>query len=329
MRPMQKVKGPLSVGSLTPSNSLLTLVPDVWLSRIVLFCAITLLASPLVAEGQTTLVSSVPANGATGVSGDAPVVFTFSTNMDTAATFALFFAGMSPVLVSPSWSADGTQMTNTPDSSFPGGTAINWMVMGQSAAGVMLGGTTTGSFTTGSGGPTIVSVIPAVGSTNVSLTAPAVFTFNTSMDKAVSRAMFYTTLGAAVTVTTAWNAEGTWFTNTPTPAFPAGAHITWFMTGQDTLGRALSGWVNGDFTTGNGGSTTPTLVSSSPADNATNVQSGAPVYFTFSVAMNTNLTTALFREFTAPSQPLPITSSWSADRTMLMCMPTRRFPGGK
>jgi hypothetical protein len=290
---------------------------------------IALLASPFVVQGQTTIVSIVPTNGATGVPGDAPVVFTFSTNMNTSATFAYFFAGTSLVFVSPSWSADGTRMTNTPASSFPGGTPINWMVTGQSAAGDPLGGTTTGSFTTGSGGPSLVSLVPTNGSANVSLTAPVLFTFSTNMNTAASQAMFYNTLGAAVTMTAAWNADGTQLTNTPTPAFSANTYITWFMTGQDAWGRTLSGMVNGSFMTGNGGSTTPTLSSTSPTNNASNVLPTAPVFFTFSVAMNTNLTTAQFHESAAPSQPLPVTAAWSADRTMLMCTPNPALPAGK
>jgi hypothetical protein len=290
---------------------------------------IALLASLVAAQGQPTIVSVVPTNGATGVSGDAPVVFTFSTAMDTAATVALFYSESGLVLTSPSWSADGTRMTNTPSSSFPGNSTITWLVMGQSTQGAMLGGTTTGSFTTGSGGPTIVSVTPPSGSTNVSLTAPVVFTFSTNMNKTASLAMFYTSLGASVTVTPSWNTDGTRLTNAPSPAFPANTFIMWLMSGEDTLGRALGGTVNGSFMTGNGGSTTATLVSTVPTNSAANVPTNAAVMFTFSVAMNTNVTAAQFRQVSAPTELLPTTASWSADRTMLTCMPTPGFPPGQ
>ncbi len=326
---MQQVKRARSVGKVASSNSLLALVQDVWLSRLVLVCAITLQASLPAAEGQTTILSSVPANGATGVSGESPVVFTFSTNMNTTATFAYFFAGTSLVFVSPSWSADGTHMTNTPPTSFPGGTTINWMVMGQSAAGAMLGGTTTGSFTTGSGGPTIVSVTPTNGSSNVSLSAPVVFTFSTNMDQSATRVVLYNTFGSPVPMTAAWNSEGTRLTNTPSPALSASTYFTWLGTGQDAFGRALTGGLNGSFMTGTGGTSIPTLVSTTPTNGATGVLTNAPVYFAFSVAMNANLTSAQFHESTAPGQALPVTLSWAANGTVLSCTPNPAFPAGK
>lgn len=331
MCPMQQVKRPFWVGRVTFSNSLLTPVRDVWLSRIVLFCAITLLASSRVAEGQTTIVSIVPANGATSVSGDTPVVFTFSTNMDTAATFTFFFAGTSPVLVSPSWSADGTRMTNTPASSFPGGTTINWMVMGQSAAGDMLGGTTTGSFTTGSGGPTIVSTVPATGTTNVALTAPVVITFSVPMDTAETMVQFLnngTFPPTFISTTPSWSADGLRLTNTPAPSFPGNTTIIWLADGQDTLGTALEGQMSGIFMTGTGGGAAPTIVTMIPANLATNVALGAPVIFAFSTAMNTNTTEVQFKDASAPLVSLPVTKSWSADRTWLTNTPSLPFPAG-
>ena len=53
------------------------------------FGLLVFLASLRLAIAQPT-VSSVPVSGATGVSPSAAVVFTFSTNMDTTATFAEF-----------------------------------------------------------------------------------------------------------------------------------------------------------------------------------------------------------------------------------------------
>ena len=325
---MQRLNSPLPASRATFSKSLLALVGGVEFWR-TSFTLLALLGSLLVAKGGPTIVSSMPANGATGVPGVVPVVFMFSTNMDPSATFTYFFAGTSIVFVTPSWSADGKWMTNTPNSSFPGGTMINWMVMGQSAAGAMLEGTTTGSFTTGSGGPTIVSITPATGSTNVSLTAPVILTFSSSMNPAVTKAVFYGRLGATLSVTPTWNPESTRLTNTPTPAFTASTPVTWLVTGQDTLGRALSGTASGNFMTGTSGSPTPTLVSVAPTNNATGVPPSYPVYFVFSMAMNTNLTTVQFYEPTAPTQFLPATFAWTADRTMLSCTPTPEFPGGK
>jgi len=259
----------------------------------------------------------------------APVVFTFSTNMSTATTHAYFYDNTGSVPTSASWSADGTRLTNTPYSPFAGNETITWLVAGRSAAGVTLESTPTGTFETGSGGPIVVSVTPPTGSTNVSLTAPVVFTFSTNMNKTASLAMFLNSLGSFVTVTPSWNADGTRLTNTPTPAFTANTYITWLMTGVDTLGNALSGTANGTFKTGTGGSTTPTLVYTFPTNNATSVLTNSPVFFTFSVAMDTNLTVAQFHKASVPSELLTVASSWSQDNTMLFCTPAPGFPAGQ
>ncbi len=281
------------------------------------------------ALAQPVIVSVSPTNGATGVAGELPVVFSFNVPMDTNMSLAYFFSGAGLVLTDTSWSADGRRMTNTPSSAFPGNTAINWMVMGQSATGQMLGGTTSGSFTTGSGGPTLLSVTPQTGSTNVALAAPVIFTFNTNMAKTACRAMFYGALGSPVSVIGAWNAEGTQFTNTPNPPFTPNTSISWLIVGQDAWGRDLSGAVSGVFMTGNGGGTTPTLLSMMPTNTATGVQTNLPVIFVFSVAMDTNLTVAQFRDAANSSQLLPVTSSWAGNQTMLSCTPTPGFPAGK
>lgn len=288
-----------------------------------------LLVPAMPAQAQPTVVSVVPANDATEVPGDAPVVFTFSINMNTTLTFAYFFSDSGVVTTTATWSADGKRMTNTPLSSFPGSSTITWMVTGQSAAGVTLGGTTFGSFTTGSGGPIIVSVSPATGSTNVSLTAPVVFTFSTNMNTTACLAMFFDDMGSPVAVTASWNAAGTQLTNTPTPPFTANTYILWLVSGEDVLGRELGGTVNGTFQTSAGDSTTPTLVSNSPTNNAAGVLTNLPVLFKFNVPMDTNLTVAQFHEASVPSQLLSVTPSWSEDQTMLWCSPNPAFPAGK
>jgi hypothetical protein len=53
--------------------------------RLVLVCGVTalLLVTLGQALGQPAIISTVPATGATGISSNASVVFTFSTSMDT------------------------------------------------------------------------------------------------------------------------------------------------------------------------------------------------------------------------------------------------------
>ena len=107
------------------------------------------------ARAQPTLVSTVPADGATGVSTATAVVFTFSVAMDPDATDVSFVDLFNPfnlIPTTPSWSANNTVLTCTPLPSFPANKTIFWAVSGQSAAGDPFEMDPFGSFTTGSGG---------------------------------------------------------------------------------------------------------------------------------------------------------------------------------
>jgi len=113
-----------------------------------------MLASPRRAVAQPTILSTVPTNGATSVSPGAAVVFTFSTNMDPAATFVVFSditaSNESPTMVL-GWSAGNKVLTCTPSPQFANNHHIAWNVDGQDAVGNPLAGTTDGNFTTALG----------------------------------------------------------------------------------------------------------------------------------------------------------------------------------
>ena len=125
-----------------------------------LLAMMMLLAGVRQAVALPTIVSTVPSQGATGVTPGAAVVFTFSTNMDTAVTSALFvdvtasdetnIGDLSPTVVS-SWSAGNTVLTYTPSPQFANNHTISWSVNGQDTMGNPLTGTTQGSFTTVAG----------------------------------------------------------------------------------------------------------------------------------------------------------------------------------
>jgi Bacterial Ig-like domain len=104
------------------------------------------------AHAQPALISSVPANGATGVSVTTNVVFTFSTAMNTSATSAIFiYDSTNFIFATPSWSAGNTVLTCSPaPATFPANKTISWFVNGQSSGGIPLS-PVFGSFTTGGG----------------------------------------------------------------------------------------------------------------------------------------------------------------------------------
>lgn len=104
-------------------------------------------------QAAPTILSTVPANGATGVSTTTTIVFTFSEAMDTNETAALFYdAAFNFYTTTDSWNAGNTVLTCTPDSAFPLNTNISWVVSGQNPGGDPIGGLPIGSFNTGIGG---------------------------------------------------------------------------------------------------------------------------------------------------------------------------------
>jgi len=107
------------------------------------------------AWAQPALVSSVPANGATGIPTNTAVVFTFNTSMDPGVSSATFYYGGNTVVpVTSSWSAGNTVLTCTPVQGFPPGTNINWSVIGLSSNNQLITPAPTGRFTTAFGGAT-------------------------------------------------------------------------------------------------------------------------------------------------------------------------------
>jgi len=68
----------------------------------------------------------------------------------------------------------------------------------------------------------------------------------------------------------------------------------------------------------------PTIVSVVPTTGATGVSASAAVVFTFSGAMNTTLTTAMFED--TNGNTLTTTPTWSTDNKTLTCTPAPAFP---
>lgn len=110
----------------------------------------------LAGSGQAQVtVSSDPASGATGISTNAPVVFTFSGPMDTnsdSTSVSFFYIGSLgevTLSVASTWNSSSNQLTCTPSPAFPASHMIVWSVDGQDADGNSVSGE--GYFTTGTG----------------------------------------------------------------------------------------------------------------------------------------------------------------------------------
>jgi len=115
------------------------------------FFLIQLISFPLGTFAQPNLDSVVPADGTTGVSTTAQVVFTFSEAMDAAATTAQFFDTTAGTFASatPVWSLGNTVLTCTPTPAWVAGHGYTWVLSGQNPVGDFL--SEFGSFVVGNG----------------------------------------------------------------------------------------------------------------------------------------------------------------------------------
>src|ERR1051325_4540457 len=108
-------------------------------------------------QAQPTLVSSVPANGATGVSPTTTVVFTFSAAMDVDTVTVSFFSTLPqpPFFTNynftQSWNGSTNVLTCTPSPAFLSGATVFWSVDGADLATQTFMDSTNGSFSTSSG----------------------------------------------------------------------------------------------------------------------------------------------------------------------------------
>lgn len=129
------------------------------------------------AYAAPTIVSTVPASGASGVPLTATLSITFSEAMNTTATVAYFFDLTVPELLptSLSWSAGDTVLTCTPTGAWPGNRKVSWTVSnGQNPAGTPLTGYAGGDFTTVSVSQlTLTNAIWSGGAFAFDVTSPA------------------------------------------------------------------------------------------------------------------------------------------------------------
>jgi len=181
-------------------------------------------------------------------------------------------------------------------------------------------------------GPTVLSTVPASGAVNVPVSSSFMATFSAPMDTSATSVQLLDTSAFPpdfVTTAASWSPDGLKITCAPTPAFPPNATIIWSIIGRGTNGLFLSGnSVSGSFTTGSGGAPVPSVVGTIPDNGATNVPPTGPVILTFSEPMDTNKTSVVFRNSMDPLTLLSVTTSWSADHTILTNTPSPAFPAG-
>jgi Ice-binding-like/Bacterial Ig-like domain len=256
----------------------------------------------LPAPTPPTVISTVPANLATNVPVGRAVLANFSeamtaTSINTA-TFTLAGPHSTAVTGTVAYTASGSAATFTPSEPLAYNTVytatITTGVTG--LTGVALANNYIWTFTTGAApvpiAPTVISTIPANLATNVPLNQIISATFSEPMNPATISSTNFTlqpTGGATVVGIVAYAAVGNTLTFAPAANLaPSTQYTATITTGvTDLSGTPLASSYIWTFTTGTAPDTTPPqLVSTSPANTATNVSLNAAVSGTFNEAMN-------------------------------------------
>jgi thiamine monophosphate synthase len=249
-----------------------------------------------------TVAAVVPASLATNVATNTTVQVTFSEAMDsstiTATNVTLKITTTSvlvPAVVVYNKATHVATLTPSSVLAFATGYTVTVTTGVKDVAGNALASPFTSTFTTVAApdttAPTIISRSPVDSATGVATTATPTVTFSEAMDQTTINAtnvkLSVTSSSAAVAGTVTYNAATNTATFTPSSPLSNNTKYTLTVTTgvKDPAGNALAAQSTSTFTTV-ADTTAPTILSTSPANNATNVVVTAPVTVTFSEAMD-------------------------------------------
>ncbi|MHB8486612.1 MAG: Ig-like domain-containing protein [Candidatus Acidiferrales bacterium] len=243
-----------------------------------------------------TVVSTVPANGATGVPTTQIITATFSEAMNaTTISTSTFTVTASSGPVTGVVTYSGTTATFTPSAALAASTVYTGTITTGAAdpLGNHLASNFVWTFTTGTI-PSVISTNPLNGATNVAINQKVTATFSEAMNSgtvtaAATFTLAVTTGGAAVPGTVTYVAATNTATFAPTANLLASTQYTATITtaAQSAAGNALATNHVWSFTTGKTvDSTAPTVTLTIPASGATAVPTNQKITATFSKPMD-------------------------------------------
>jgi hypothetical protein len=264
----------------------------------------TSLSSPFVWKFTTdtppVVIATLPANGATGVLLNQPLIATFSSTMNCstlyspAKSFTVTGPGGTSVVGTVSCTGNGAIFTPanplTPNSLY----VATITTAATDLQGVSLASNYSWTFRTGTAAtaPSVVSTNPVNGATGVPTNQAVAATFSEAMNPAtISGTTFTLTAPGGVVVpgTVVYAVSGSAAIFTPTSALAASTLFTATITtgAQDLAGNSLASNFVWTFTTGSApDNTNPTVTSTVPANGAIGVPINQAVSATFSKGMN-------------------------------------------
>jgi ketosteroid isomerase-like protein len=295
-------------GAVTFAGSTATFTPTLVLANSTLYTAtITTGAKDLAGAGLAanfvwtfttapppTVVSTVPAAGATAVPVNTLVSATFSGPMNastiSAATFTVTGPGATPVAGAVTYS--GTTATFTPAAVLANSTLFTATITtgAKDPAGAPLAANFVWTFTTAPP-PTVVSTTPLNGAVGVAKSTTVTATFSVPMDAATINATTFTVTGPGATaVTGSVTYSGNTATFTPAASLAGSTLYTATITtgAKDPTGAPLAANVVWTFTT----APTPAVTGTVPASGATNIPLNQKITATFNTPMTASTITA-------------------------------------
>ncbi len=254
----------------------------------------------LPAPTPPTVIATVPANLAVGVPINQALSATFSVAMTPATidatTFTLTGPGTTPVTGVVAYVAAGATATFIPSAPLAHNTVYTATITtgAQDLAGVGLAQNYVWTFTTGAivaVPPIVTSTIPLNGATNVPANQEVSATFNVPMNPATISPTTFTLTGPGTTPVAglvAYAAIGNTLTFIPTAnLLPSTLYTATITTGaQNLAGTGLASNYVWTFTTGAPVVVPPEIVSTLPANGATNVPLTQVISATFTKAMD-------------------------------------------
>jgi ketosteroid isomerase-like protein len=259
------------------------------------------------------VLSTVPANLATGVPVNTPISAMFSEAMDpttiTGATFTVKGPGVTPVAGVVTYS--GTTATFTPTLVLANSTLFTATITtgAKDPTGAPIAANFIWTFTTAPP-PTVVSTVPVNGATAVAVNTPISATFSVAMNPTtLSGTTFKVTGPGATAVAGAVTYAGNTATFTPTVILANGTLFTATITtgAQDTTGAPLAANFVWTFTTAPPPAVVPPTV---PPSNAVAVAEGVVLSATFSVPMEASTINTTTFTLTGPGAT-PVTGAVS------------------
>ncbi len=252
-----------------------------------------------------TVLSTVPANAATGVAISGNITASFSETMNAASITSGAFTlrqGATPVAGVVTYS--GTTATFNPSADLAFNTVYTATVTtgATDLAGNAIASQVVWTFTTASAPdntpPTVVTVVPASGALGVAVGSNVTATFSEPMNPSSINSNSFMLMQGGFHVSGTITYSGNTLTFNPNGDLAGGAVFTAtiFTAVEDLAGNNLLNAFVWSFTTEVPPDVTPpTVVSTAPANNGLGIHIGSNITATFSEAMNaTSITTATF-----------------------------------